>query len=30
MIGNIVGDIGPRGGKSDNFIQGNLVVGLNF
>jgi hypothetical protein len=30
MIGNIVGDIGPRGGKEDNFIQGNLVIGVNF
>lgn len=29
-IGNIVGDIGPRGGKPDNFIQGNLVVGVKF
>ena len=29
-IGNIVGDIGPRGGKPDNFIQGNLIIGINF
>ncbi len=29
-IGNIVGDIGPRGGKTDNFIQGNLLIGVNF
>ncbi len=29
-IGNIVGDIGPRGGKPDNFIQGNLLIGINF
>jgi hypothetical protein len=29
-LGNIVADIGPRGGKSDNFIQGNLFIGYNF
>jgi hypothetical protein len=29
-IGNIVADIGPRGGKPDTFIQGNLVLGVNF
>jgi hypothetical protein len=29
-IGNIVGDIGPRGGKPDNFIQGSLIIGINF
>ncbi len=29
-IGNIVGDIGPRNGKPDNFIQGNLLFGINF
>lgn len=29
-LGNIVADIGPRGGKSDNFVQGNLFVGYNF
>jgi hypothetical protein len=29
-IGNIVGDIGPRNGKPDNFIQGSLLVGVNF
>jgi hypothetical protein len=29
-IGNIVADIGPRGGKPDNFIQGNLLVGIHF
>lgn len=23
-------DIGPRQGKSDNFVQGNLLLGLNF
>ena len=26
----ISADIGPRGGKSDTFIQGNLMVGVNF
>jgi hypothetical protein len=30
FIGNIVGDIGPRGGKTDNFPQGNLLIGINF
>jgi hypothetical protein len=29
-LGNIVADIGPRGGKPDNFIQGNLFIGINF
>jgi hypothetical protein len=29
-IGNIVADIGPRGGKPDNFIQGSLLIGINF
>ncbi len=29
-LGNIVADIGPRGGKPDNFIQGNLFLGYNF
>jgi hypothetical protein len=29
-IGNIVGDIGPRGGKPDNFLQAGLLVGINF
>jgi hypothetical protein len=29
-IGNIIGDIGPRNGKTDTFIQGNLLVGFNF
>lgn len=29
-IGKIIGDIGPRGGKPDNFIQGNLIFGINF
>lgn len=23
-------DIGPRGGKPDTFIQGNLMIGVNF
>jgi hypothetical protein len=25
-----IADIGPRQGKTDNFIQGNLLIGLNF
>jgi hypothetical protein len=29
-LGNIVADIGPRGGKPDNFIHGNLFIGINF
>lgn len=33
-IGNARGEntanIGPRGGKSDTFIQGSLVIGVNF
>ena len=29
-LGNIKADIGPRGGKPDNFIQGNLFIGINF
>lgn len=29
-IGNIIADIGPRGGKPDTFLQGNLLVGINF
>jgi hypothetical protein len=34
MLGNAKGEntinIGPRGGKPDTFIQGNLLVGVNF
>ena len=30
VIGNIVGDIGPRGGKTDVFPQGSLIIGINF
>ncbi len=34
VIGNAKGEntvnIGPRGGKPDTFIQGGLVVGINF
>lgn len=30
ILSSITADIGPRGGKSDTFIQGNLVVGINF
>jgi hypothetical protein len=29
-IGNLVADIGPRGGKPDTFIQGNLLLGFKF
>jgi len=29
-LGNVMADIGPRGGKPDNFIQGNLLLGINF
>ncbi|MFN8438835.1 MAG: hypothetical protein U0V72_14595 [Cytophagales bacterium] len=29
-LGKVVADIGPRGGKPDNFIHGNFFVGLNF
>jgi hypothetical protein len=29
-IGNIVADIGPRGGKPDNFLHGNILVGIRF
>ncbi len=28
--GNNTRNIGPRGGKPDTFIQGNLMVGVNF
>jgi hypothetical protein len=34
VLGNAKGEntvnIGPRGGKPDTFIQGNLIVGINF
>lgn len=30
ILSKITADIGPRGGKSDTFIQGNLLVGINF
>jgi hypothetical protein len=29
-LGNIVADIGPRGGKPDNFFQAGLLFGINF
>jgi hypothetical protein len=29
-IGNIVADIGPRGGKPDNFLHGNILLGIRF
>ncbi len=30
VLSSITADIGPRGGKSDTFPQGNLVLGVNF
>jgi hypothetical protein len=34
VIGNAKGEntvnIGPRGGKADTFIQGSLIIGVNF
>ncbi len=34
VLGNAKGEntvnIGPRGGKPDTFIQGNLLIGINF
>ena len=30
VISSISADIGPRGGKSDTFIQGGLLLGFNF
>jgi hypothetical protein len=30
VLSKISADIGPRGGKSDTFPQGNLVLGVNF
>jgi hypothetical protein len=30
ILSKISADIGPRGGKSDTFPQGNLVLGVNF
>jgi hypothetical protein len=30
ILSSISSNIGPRGGKSDTFPQGNLVVGINF
>jgi hypothetical protein len=30
ILSKITADIGPRGGKSDTFPQGNLLVGINF
>ncbi|MGL5892077.1 MAG: hypothetical protein ACRC3B_19445 [Bacteroidia bacterium] len=29
-LGNIVAHIGPRGGKPDNFIHGNMFIGIKF
>lgn len=30
VISSLVADIGPRNGKSDTFLQGNLLVGFQF
>jgi hypothetical protein len=30
VISSLVADIGPRGGKTDTFPQGSLIVGINF
>jgi hypothetical protein len=30
ILSSISADIGPRGGKSDTFLQGNLLVGFQF
>ncbi len=30
ILSSISSDIGPRGGNSDTFLQGNLLVGINF
>lgn len=30
VLSSISADIGPRGGKSDTFLQGNLMVGFQF
>ena len=30
IISKVMADIGPRNGKPDTFIQGNLLVGVNF
>jgi hypothetical protein len=29
-LGKIIADIGPRGGKPDIFLHGNLLLGINF
>ena len=29
-LGNITADFGPRGGKPDNFLHGNIFLGINF
>jgi outer membrane receptor protein involved in Fe transport len=30
VLSSISANIGPRGGKADTFLQGNLMVGINF
>ena len=30
VLSAIMSDIGPRGGKLDTFIQGNLLIGIQF
>lgn len=29
-LGKIIADIGPRGGKPDNFLHGNILIGIQF
>lgn len=29
-LGKIIADIGPRNGKPDNFLHGNIFLGINF
>jgi hypothetical protein len=30
VLSSVTANIGPRGGKPDTFLQGNLLVGINF
>lgn len=30
VLSSISANIGPRGGKSDTFLHGNLLIGINF
>jgi len=29
-LGKIIADIGPRNGKPDTFLHGNIILGINF